>query len=450
MLRSLKALALFWTVFGSYGLAWLLGRVLPERLYDQLLRRAHVKNARRLAEGFMRLRGVFIKMGQVLSVLGTFLPRAYSQALEKLQDQVPPRPFPELEGRLQAALGDAPLERFRSFDREPLAAASLAQVHRAVTQDGRAVAVKVLYPGIERLIQRDLAVLRSVTPMLKWFFPIARFERVVDQLEAMLAHETDYSHEQANMERLRALFADRSDVVVPTLLEELCGPGVLCMSFEEGIKISDVKALRAAGIEPKQVGKLLVECFGRMLFDHRLFHADPHPGNFLVRPGPTLIILDYGAVEELTAPLAEGMKLVVLGAMTRDDLQVLRGLETMGFVAEGGDKELLIRVGKEYLSVLQGVRIEDFSKVDRDTIEQLSGFQQTRGQLREIMKSVEYPQGYFYVERTLALLFGLVARLAPKQGLPGLILPYAAKAFARDMAAASAPPSAVEPSPQGP
>jgi hypothetical protein len=106
----------------------------------------------------------------------------------------------------------------------------------------------------------------------------------------------------------------------------------------------------------------------------------------------------------------------------------------MGFVAADGDRELLKRVGREYLRALGAIRIDDFSKIDRSVVEKLSGYQQIRGRLREVMRSVEYPEGYFYVERTLALLFGLVAQLAPKSGLPGLVLPHASKVFARGMA----------------
>jgi predicted unusual protein kinase regulating ubiquinone biosynthesis (AarF/ABC1/UbiB family) len=136
-------------------------------------------------------------------------------------------------------------------------------------------------------------------------------------------------------------------------------------------------------------------------------------------------------VERVTASLREGMKTVVLGALTRNDDQILHGLETMGFVAEGGDRELLKQLGREYLQVLGSVKIQDFSRLDRETVEKLSGFDQIRGKLRAVMRSVEYPEGYFYVERTLALLFGLVGQLAPKLGLPGLVIPYASKVFAR-------------------
>ena len=234
---------MFWTIFASYGVQWLLAHVFGQKRLAARMERVHVKNARRLAQGFTRLRGVFIKVGQVLSVIGTFLPAAYGKALESLQDKVPPRPFSEIEGRLTEALGDDPLSHFETFHREPLAAASLAQVHRATTRDGEPVAVKVLYPGIETLIRRDLAVIRSIVPVVRRLFPISRMERVLDQLEAMLSRETDYENERRNIERMREVFADKENVVVPRVVGELTAAGVLTLTFEEGVKISDVDLL---------------------------------------------------------------------------------------------------------------------------------------------------------------------------------------------------------------
>ncbi len=438
VLRSLYALLLFLTLFASYGLAWLLGKISGGPRHDARMQRVHAANARRLARGFTRLRGVFIKLGQMLSVIGTFLPRAYGEAMQGLQDRVPARPFEEIETRLHEAFGPNPLRHFAVFAQRPLAAASLAQVHRAVLADGRIVAVKIRYPGIEGLIAHDLTLLRFLLPVVQRLVAVQHLGRVLDQIEAMLARETDYAHERANIERIRTIFAERSDVVVPNVVDEFTAAGVLTLSYEEGVRLTDGAALKEQGIDAEAVAKLLIECYVAMLFEHRVFHADPHPGNFLVRPGPTLVILDYGAVEEVTDALAEGMKTVVLGALTRDYEQVLAGIERMGFVAEGGDRKLLGQVGREYLNVLKSVQIEDFSRIDRRAVEKLSGYQQARGKLREIMRSVQYPEGYFYVERTLVLLFGLVGQLAPKQGLPGLLLPYASKVFLQGFAAAPA------------
>jgi predicted unusual protein kinase regulating ubiquinone biosynthesis (AarF/ABC1/UbiB family) len=441
VIRSLRALALFLGIFLSYGAHFIVAPVLGKERARARLARVHEKNALRLANGFSRLRGVFIKMGQVLSVLGSFLPRAYGVALERLQDRVPPRPFREVELRLREALGPNVRSRFGSLEQEPIAAASLAQVHRGTTRDGRPVAVKILYPGIEELIRLDLAVLRAVLPLARILVPIGRLDRILDQLAAMLSRETDYAQERRNIEKVRTIFANRPEVVVPRIVDELTGQSVLTMTFEEGIKITDFAAMKEADIDREAVARLLVECYYAMLLEHRVFHADPHPGNFLVRPGPELVILDFGAVEETTKALSEGMEQVVVGGITRNADQVLEGLEHMGFLAQGGDRDLLKRVGRDYLKVIANVRIDDFSSMNREQIEKLSGFEQVRGRLRKIMSHVENPEGYFYVERTLVLLFGLVGQLAPKSGLPGVAAPVAAKAMLRNFAKAAEAPA---------
>lgn len=429
VLRSVVALIMFWRIFLSYGAQWLLTKVLGERRMADRWERVHAVNAQRLYRGFTRLRGVFIKLGQVLSVLGGFLPRAYGQELEKLQDQVPPHPFRQMRRRLVGALGDDPLAAFSSFDETPIAAASLAQVHRATTRDGREVAVKLLYPNVKSLIKTDLGVLRTIEPVIRRAFGLIHTGRVLSQLSEMLEHETDYGNERENIRRMQSLFDERDEIVVPRVVEELCGEGVLTMSFEQGVKITDVARLAERGIDQEAVAKILVDAFFTMLFTDRIFHADPHPGNFLVREGPTLVILDYGAVEPVTDDLAEGMKQVVLGAMMKNDDAILAGVERMGFVAEDGDREMLGKVARDYLKVLKDVRIDNFSRMDQATVRKLSGFDQTRGKIRELMRNVHYPDGFFYVERTLILLFGLVGKLAPKLGLPGLVAPLASRAM---------------------
>ena len=433
VLRSLRALIMFWTIFASYGWGWLAAKWVATPRRDEHWNRVHHRNARRLARGFMRLRGVFIKLGQVLSVLGGFLPKAYGSELEQLQDSVPPHPFALIRKRLVEAFGDDPLARFARFEEEPVAAASLAQVHRAELEDGTTLAVKVLYPGVKKLIRRDLRVLRSVEPLARRMFGLIHTGRVLAQLSDMLAHEIDYANEKQNIDRMQKLFDGRDNIVVPQVIEEHTAEAVLTMSFEPGVKITDFDALEAEGIDREAVAKLVVDAYFTMLFSERVFHADPHPGNFLVRRGeeggPELVILDYGAVEDVSESLAEGMKTVVLGAMMKNDDMILGGVERMGFVADNGDRELLGNVGRGYLKALSEVRIDDFSTFDAETVKKLSGFEQTRGKIREIMQNVHYPDGFFYVERTLILLFGLVGRLAPKSGLPGLIGPFAMQRF---------------------
>ena len=140
-------------------------------------------------------------------------------------------------------------------------------MHRARTLDDRDVAVKVLYPNIERIIRSDLAVMRSLLPVIRRLTPVSRVERVLDQLTAMLAHETDYKNERQNIEKMRAMFAGKENVVVPDVIDELTREGVLTLSFEEGAKITDVETQRAQGIDPEAVARILVECYFAMLFE---------------------------------------------------------------------------------------------------------------------------------------------------------------------------------------
>jgi len=250
----------------------------------------------------------------------------------------------------------------------------------------------------------------------------------------MLRRETDYDNERRNMHRMQSIFADRADVVVPSVVEELSRRGVLTMSFEPGERIKEMLENADSEVSPAEIARIITDCYFTMLFEHRVLHADPHPGNFLVRPGPTLVILDYGAVEEVSERLVLGLKTAILGALTRNADQVLDGAEQMGFVAPGGDRDLLREVGREYLKTLATLRVSDFSKFERSDMQKLSGYSLLRGRLREVMKSVEYPDGYFYLERTMALLFGLVGQLEPERGLPGVAAPLASKMMLRSLA----------------
>ncbi len=203
--------------------------------------------------GVHEVTGVLIKMGQVLSVIGTFFAAGVPGGAGAAPGQGAVAAVPRDRGRLKEAFGDDPLARFARFDREPIAAASLAQVHRARTlDDDRDVAVKVLYPNIERIIRSDLAVMRSLLPVIRRLTPVSRVERVLDQLTAMLAHETDYRNEHRNIEKMRAIFADKENVVVPDVVEELTRGGVLALSFEEGAKITDVEGQRATASTPRR------------------------------------------------------------------------------------------------------------------------------------------------------------------------------------------------------
>jgi predicted unusual protein kinase regulating ubiquinone biosynthesis (AarF/ABC1/UbiB family) len=187
----------------------------------------------------------------------------------------------------------------------------------------------------------------------------------------------------------------------------------------------------------------------RQIFEHRFFHADPHPGNWFVQKGPEgqprIVVLDLGAASEVTDNLADGMLDILQGLMTRKDDLVLRGIETMGFVAEGGDRKLLERTTRKYFEKLLNLNITDFSKIGAEAAANLADPELRRDELRELMKSIAYPEGWFYVERAVVIMFGLASQLAPTLNTVHVGFPYIMK-FLADRTAARAAAAAAKPS----
>jgi predicted unusual protein kinase regulating ubiquinone biosynthesis (AarF/ABC1/UbiB family) len=424
----LRALVLFTRIFISYLIHMGLARLFRGRRAWLRARaqRLHRRNARRLYRGIVRLRGVYIKLGQVLSVMGTFLPRAFIEELESLQDAVPPHPYDEVERTFARSLGRTPHELFVEFEHEPLAAASLGQVHRARTVDGQEVAVKVLYPNVAAIIKVDLRVLRLAMRVYRRFVPVSGVERVVDQIRDLLTRETNYVHEARCIERMAANFVGEPDILFPRVRWDLTTDCVLTMSFMEGIRIGRVEELRAAGIDPEVVARRLVQAFYKQLFVDRFFHADPHPGNFLVQPGspPRIVILDFGAASSVADHLLDGALDVLRGLFTKNDDVVVAGIDRMGFISRDGNRALLERTVRLYFEKLLKLDLSDLSKLKPETTRALADPGIERRELRALMKSVEYPDGWFFVERAAVLMFGLSATLAPRLNTVFVGVPY--------------------------
>ena len=458
-IRFLRALLLFARIFKSYLFQIALSKAFRRREFvRERWKRVHRKNARRLYKGCIRLRGVYIKLGQVLSIMGSFLPRAYGEELEGLQDQVPPHKFKEIEKTFLASLGKRPRDVYASFNETPIAAASLGQVHEARLKDadgGARVAVKVLYPNIRKIIAVDLRVLRIAMRVLQVVRAHEGDRARRGSADGPARPRTNYVHEAECMERLAANFTGDPDVLFPRPLHALSSSGVLTMTFMEGIKISKREQLIAAGADPDAVARKLVEVFWKQLFVDLYFHADPHPGNFLVQVTgeggagkPKIVVLDFGAVSDVRLALVNGMLDILKGIFGKDDSLVLRGIETMGFVAKDGDRALLERTIKQYFQKLLGLDIKDFSRFKQADVEKFVDPGLARDELRELMKSVEYPEGWFFVERAVVILFGLSAQLAPTLNTIQVGFPYIMRLMATRMAAQAAAQAAA-PAPTG-
>ncbi len=460
--RLVRAQLTFGVIFASYmvqlGVATVFRRwrsdpvtnheevVMPGWLTRRQVR-VDEKNSKRMLAGMLELRGVYIKLGQVLSIMGGFLPPVYIKRLETLQDAVPPHPFDEIERAFVESLGARPEAFFQSIDREPVAAASLGQVHVAYTNDGRKLAVKVLYPGIRDVVRIDMRVIGLMVRVYKWFVPVQNIEAVHQSLADLLRRETDYLHEAECMRRMSANFADDDHIVFPEVIDEVTTANVLTMTFMEGIKITRVDEIRERGVDLDKLAKRLVKSFYKQLFVDRFFHADPHPGNFLVQPvegsdDAKLVVLDFGAISEVDDKTVFGMVDVLRGFFEQNDALALQGIEAMGFIAEGGDRALLEQTAKTYFQKLLKLEARTPAALmgaNSKELEALADPEVERSELRNLMRSVRYPDGWFYVERAAVMMFWLAGQIAPDLDQFQVGFPYVLPLLSQRLA--SNPPS---------
>ena len=308
----------------------------------------HRRGAGRLLDTAEALGGTLIKGGQFASTRPDLLPTAYTETLSSLQDRVPPQPPEIVEGAIESEIGRPVAEVFPEFDREPVAAASIAQVHRARLGDGREVAVKVQYPGIAGLVDADLDALEAIFEAIARLEPDIRLQPIADYLRWTLPLELDFRREARSIADLRDALSDREDVIIPETVGELTTGRLLVMEYVEGAKVTDLGTLEAAGMDPREVAALLNDAYADQLFRRGVLHADPHPGNLFVQPGPDgprLVVLDHGLTISLEPDFTAALGRMV-GALRNGDLDGLIGaLGEAGLpIDESTDLDALLRV----------------------------------------------------------------------------------------------------------
>jgi predicted unusual protein kinase regulating ubiquinone biosynthesis (AarF/ABC1/UbiB family) len=291
----------------------------------------HERGATRILDAAESLGGTLIKACQVASVRGDLLPAAYVRRLASLQDRVPPQPWHIIESAIASEIGWPLSRHFDRIEHRPLAAGSLGQVHRAWLRDGRAVAVKIRYPDIQQLIDADLASLEAIVVALAQLEPDLRLRPVLDHLKATLPVELDLGHEAIAMTRLRDALQDRTDVLIPRVVRGLSTRRMIVMDLVDGIKITDRAGLEDAGIDPSAVARLVNDVYAQQLFELGILHADPHPGNVLVQPGPRLVLLDHGLTIQLSPSLVSALCQIVRSIVGGDFDGLAAGLRQAGF-----------------------------------------------------------------------------------------------------------------------
>lgn len=434
-IRSLRAYWATWRVIWSY--VWLRFRARlhsPEWLTHNL-RTVHLRNARRIERTIIGLQGLFIKVGQLISIMTNFLPAEFRKELEGLQDAVPPRPYVDIEKRVREELGKSPDELFASFERRPIASASIGQVHLARLHDGNKVAVKVQYPDIDQVVKRDLHTLRRIFRIVEWFIPYQGLEELYREIRAIVLEELDYRAEAENSVRIAANFEGRTDVAFPRVVSELSTERVLVTHFESGVKITDKSGTKHLGIERGQLARQVVEIYCQQIFTDGVYHADPHPGNLLVRPSPKpgepqIVFLDFGAVAELPANVRGGIVELIQGALTRDTRRIVGALKQMGFVARGANEQVFEQVIEYFHERFQeniqldSLNLKDIKFDPQKGLESVADLRRMDISLRELSENFHIPKEIIVLERTLLLLMGLCTELDPTLNPMTVIQPY--------------------------
>jgi len=283
-----------------------------------------------LGDTLGQMKGPVLKLGQQASQWQDVLPAPISAALARLQNQVPSMPFASLEAHLQRLYGGQLHELFESIEREPAAAASLGQVHRARDRQGRTLIMKVQYPGIRAICDADLRQLRRLIPLGRLFgTPSARLESVYRELQRAIDQELDYDAERSNLQRFHQHFAGWPGVQIPFAANELCRPGVLVLEELPGRSMNEVE--RAPAEVRQRLTETLCDWLAKQAFGLGLLHADPHPGNLAWTDAGELVIYDFGSVVPLPARLLQAY-VQIFDALRGPSSEALEA----GFQALGG------------------------------------------------------------------------------------------------------------------
>lgn len=390
----------------------------------------HRTSAARMVRLFMEQRGLYIKVGQLISIFGAALPVAFREAFSALQDRVDPIDVNTIRKRLHEQWKRDPNEVLAEMENTPIAAASVGQVHRAVLHDGRRVAVKVQYPGIERIFHEDMKTLRLVVRLIGWFFPNPELIRIYEEMKTILQQEVDFSHELKNIERFRANFANNLLVTSPEPILEWCTPKVLVTQFVDGIKVDRIEVLRSAHLNPEEIARMLVDAYAKQFFEHGFYHADPHPGNILVLPGPQLCFVDFGACSVISESMREGMVSFVQAAVRKDTAGLVAAMRRMGFIPHSADPRVYDRVVAYFHDQFQekigieNLRLGNLRFTVEGTRRNLADLQDMNISLRDIAVSFHIPREWILLERTLLQIAGIVSHIAPDMDIMEAFLPH--------------------------
>ncbi|VVB94833.1 protein kinase UbiB [uncultured archaeon] len=390
----------------------------PRPLKEQML---VLSEAQRLRLALEELGPTFIKFGQILSTRYDLIPEEYIQELSKLQDSAPPFEFSEAKKVIEKEFGRKLEEIFQSFNPEQIASASIGQVYRATLSGGEEVAVKVMRPGVEDIIETDLAILMSIARFTekhikesKFFNPVG----FVDEFSRVMKQEIDYAHEAQNADRFYSNFKGSTTVRIPKMYWEYTTKHVLTQEFSEGIKITEIEQIESIGLDKKKISIDIANAYLKMIFEDGFYHADPHPGNILVSRDGFIIFLDFGMAGHIDPILHENLANLIISIQLNDIDVLIEALAEIGLISDAGGESPQIRIKlEEFLNKYYNLSTKfiDPTAFLRDIIDI---FAKTRGKI---------PTNIMLLSKTLVIRDEISRKLDPEHNFGELTKPYVDK-----------------------
>lgn len=363
----------------------------------------HERRARAIVQQLAHLGPGFVKIAQILASRSDLIPEPYLGALGTLTDRVPPIPFAQVHGILRRSWGAEPERVLDMLDESPLAAGSLGQVHRA-RYEGRDVVVKVLRPGVEAIVARDVRLAHRIVDFVYARFPhhhVLGFRVVLNEFGVHVPEEMDFEREAMQCMRMRERFLDEPRLRIPRIEAPLTRHDVVVMEYLPGTRIDSLQARVAAGeIVPNRLVETLIECYGRMMLRDGVFHADPHPGNLLVDPEGRIILLDFGMVIDVDLVTRRHLFQTIIAAIRKDPDATADGFFALGLVAPGTPRETMVALVRTLLEIAYSESaMQERARQLADRI------------LRELFDwPIVLPGELVYFARTAALIEGVGAR----------------------------------------
>jgi len=381
-----------------------------------------LSSSERLRMAFEELGATFIKLGQMLSLRSDFIPAEFSAELSKLQDCVQKDDIDKIKSVLVKEYGKPINDVFLEFDETPIAAASIAQVHKARLKSGEEVAVKILHPGVAEKIEADLEILKNLSRLIETHIPESKPYQpveIIKEFDKSIKKELNLVFEGYNIDTFRNYFQDDPTIKMPSVYWEYSTESILVTEFINGIKISELLINAESDIDPKQVTMNSANALMKQIFEMGIFHADPHPGNIFVLPGNVIAPIDFGNVGRIDDEMRNAFIEMIMGIVDQDPHRIVRALINIGFVDDKTDLRGLKIDLMEFINHYYKVSLNriNLSKLIDEFVELLRTHQ------------IKLPADLSLLIRTLVISEAIARELYPQFNLAEILIPFVKKAY---------------------